>query len=168
MSLPAHISDGLRDVARRFGDADVEYAVGGSVMLHLRGIDIAVGDIDVVVRAGARREVADALAGLRVEDPTSREPWRTDWFLRAWLETAGGEVALDVMGGLALMIEGSLVRFPHVVEMSVPGNGVDIPLAPLAHWYHIYQIHNPARAALIRPHLDDAAIARAAAELSIR
>ena len=137
-------------------------------MLRLRGIEVAVGDIDVVVEGAAGETVAGALADLQVENPAGHDPWRTDWFLRTRLHTAQGLVSVDVMGGLALMIEGKLVRFPLVVETWVPISGIEIPVASLAHWYHIYQTHNPSRALAIRTHLEDTAIARAAAELSIR
>jgi hypothetical protein len=71
------------------------------------------------------------------------------------------------MGGLALTIDGRHIRFPVVVERQELVGGVEIPLASLAHWYHIYRVHNPDRAVLVRAHLDEATIERAARDLSI-
>lgn len=167
MALSVNHRRALADVARIFGEADVQYQVGGSAMLALHGFDVAVGDIDVVVAGSARDRVDAALVDLVIEIPVRREPWRTDWLIRAQLQMPDGPVGLDVMGGLALVIDGSVARFPLVVERHVSIDGWEIPLAPLAHWYHLYRVHNPEKAALIRKRLDDAAVREAACALSI-
>ena len=168
MALPAPIAFGLGEVSRRFDNAGVAYVVGGSTMLRLSGIDVTVGDIDVVVAGSDRAAVDVAIEGLIVEFPDRREPWRTEWLVRGTLETPAGSVALDVMGGLALIIDGKHIRFPLVVERRETVGGYEVPLACLAHWYHVYRVHNPDRAMLIRKHLDEATLERAARDLSIR
>ena len=167
MTLPEHVRGGLGETARRFEEAGIAYQLGGSAMLRLSGFDIAVGDIDVVVAWADRDAVVEALEGLAIEEPPRAGPWRTDWLIRATLDTGTTTVGLDAMGGLALMIEGVLVRFPLTIERSVAVDRWDIPLAPLAHWYHIYRVHNPAKAAQIRQRLDLATVRKAARELSI-
>lgn len=167
MALPPPIRLGLIQMARRFDEADVAYLVGGSAMLNLRGIEVPVGDIDLVVAASQRRSVECALRDYPMEIPPQRDPWRTDWLIRASVETVAGVARIDVMGGLALIIDGSLARFPLVADLQVDFHGIEIPLANLGHWYHLYRAYNPDKAALIRPHLDTATIEQAARALSI-
>ena len=165
--LERRLLDPLTEVARRFEAGDVEYYVGGSLLLRLCGYDVPVGDIDVVVPADSRSRVRRALDGLDLEAPASSDPWRTSWLLRATVETGSGSIGLDVMGGLALVIDGEVARFPFA-----PGRRVDlgthlVPLGDTAAWYHLYRVHNPARAALVAGRLSDAEIMDAARRLSI-
>jgi hypothetical protein len=167
MTLPEHVRNGLGETARRFEEAGIAYQLGGSAMLRLSEFDVAVGDIDVVVAGADRDAVVEALEDLAIQEPPGAGLWRTDWLIRATLDVGTTTVGLDVMGGLALMIDGVLVRFPLTIERSVVVDGWEIPLAPLAHWYHIYRVHNPAKAAQIRERLDVATVRKAARELSI-
>lgn len=165
--LESRLQDALIDLAQRFAAADVDYYLGGSLMLLLSGYDVAVGDIDVVVAAESRPQVVDALAGCEIGTPPSREPWRTGWLLRTTLATTSGSVGLDVMGDLGLVIEGTLVRFPTAPERHVDVGGNLVPLGNVADWYHLYRVHNPARAAVIAAGLSDDQIMEAAQRLSI-
>lgn len=165
MALPAAVAAALVDIVPTFHQAGVEVAVGGSVMLALNGMDVTPEDIDVVVAAD--RNLVAAILPMRSEPVPRRGSWRTGWLLRTDWPTSSGEVAFDVIGGLAVEIEGVLASFPFRVEREVTVEGVAIPLAPLSHWYHLYRVHNPARAALIRSRLDATVIAAAAAELGL-
>jgi hypothetical protein len=165
--LEPRLRDALIDLAQRFAAADVDYYLGGSLMLYLSGYDVSVGDIDAVVAAGSRPQVVDALAGHEIGTPPSREPWRTGWLLQTTMETASGSVGLDVMGDLGLVIEGTLVRFPVAPERHVDIGGNLVPLGNVADWYHLYRVHNPPRAAVVAGGLSDDQIMEAARRLSI-
>lgn len=165
--LEPRLRDALAEVARRLAVDDVRYYVGGSLMLSLSGYDVAVGDIDLVVSADARPQVIAALAGLQLDEPESKDPWRTKWLLRTALETASGIVSLDVMGDLALVIDGEVVRFPVAPRRHVTVGEHRVPLGDLAAWYHLYRVHNPARAAVVAAKLSDGEIMAAAHRLSL-
>jgi hypothetical protein len=166
MPIPPAIAGAVTEVAAGFRRAGIDLAVGGSVMLALNGIAVVPHDVDVVVEAADREAVA-AILPAPTESVPRRGPWRTAWLLRTEWPVPGGGVGLDVIGGLALEIDGALARFPLIVERAVMLSGIVIPLAPLAHWYHLYRVHDPAKAGLIRPYLDPAAITAAAAELGL-
>jgi hypothetical protein len=165
--LERRLQDALVEVARRFAAADVDYCLGGSLMLRLCGYEVAVGDIDVYVSADVRRPVTQALRGLDVKEVQGSEPWRTRWLLRTELETGSGSVGLDVMGGLALVIDGEVTRFPATAQRHVEVGDQRVPLGDVAAWYHLYRVHHPARAAVVAGLLSDDEIMGAAQRLSI-
>ena len=165
--LEPRLQHAITEVASRFAAAGVDYYVGGSLMLRLCGYHVEVGDIDVVVAAGARRQVMDALADLRIDEPQHVEPWRTAWLLRTDLDTVAGSVRLDIIGELAIVIDGELARFPFAPSSQVALGDVRLPLGDVAAWYHLYRVHNPARAALVASRLSDEEIMAAARRLSI-
>ncbi len=167
MTLEPRLRDALTDVARRFAAADVDYYLGGSLMLRLRGYEVGVGDIDVVVGAADRMRVVQALETLDTRTQHGGEPWRTEWLLRTTIETDSGSVGLDVMGGLALVIDGEVARFPVTYRDHVDLGDCRVPLGDVAAWYHLYRVHNPARAAVVAGRLSDDEIMAAAEWLSI-
>ena len=140
--LDEPLRSGLLEITRRLQGAGIEFQVGGSLMLRLHGYDIEPGDIDLVVGTDLRGEVERVLHDLPIEEPPHREPWRTDWFLRVTLSMPGGDVGVDVMGGLALFVDGVLVRLPESPATSVAVEGTEIPLASRADWYHLSRVHN--------------------------
>ena len=165
--LEPRLRDALTDVTRRFAAADIAYYLGGSLLLRLRGYEVMVGDIDVVVGADDRLRVVRALESLDVSTPQSSEPWRTGWLLRTAVKTDSGSVGVDVMGGLALVIDGEVAQFPVAPRGHVDLGGYRVPLGDVAEWYHLYRVHNPARAALVAGRLSDDEIMAAAERLSI-
>jgi Fe-S cluster biogenesis protein NfuA len=76
-------------------------------------------------------------------------------------------VGIDVIGDLRVGIDDAIAHFPVMVERWIPLGGVDIAVAPLRHWYHLYRMHRPERAALIATMLSDAEILAGAHELGI-
>jgi Fe-S cluster biogenesis protein NfuA len=165
--LPEPIESALAEIAARFRQAGIKYQVGGSVMLRSAGLDVAVGDIDIVVAADSRRAVMEIFAGRRIEEPARAEPWRTRWFIRTDWSTEMGEAQVDVMGGLAIVVDGEVARLPLEDGSVIDIGGLDVPVAPLAHWYHIYRAHDPRKAALLASLLTDAEILAAANDLQI-
>lgn len=163
--LPPTIQDTLLDIVARLDAADVEYGVGGSAMLALRGIDVSVGDLDLVVR-GADRVAAERVFPVRTErEQTPR--WRSDWSFRGEWYVDDTTVGVDVIGNLRMSIDGVVVEFPIVAEDSTTVAGVEVRLAPLRHWYHLYRMHKPERAALAAMLLSDEEIIAGARELGI-
>ncbi len=163
--LPKPMSIALAEIADRLDSAGIAYCIGGSAMLALVGFDTSVGDIDVVVDPEARGDVERIFSDHY--ERQSVEPWRSEWLLRArW--TAGGEtVGVDVIGGLGLIIDGSLAKFPVRHDTTASLDGIAVALAPLAHWYHLYRVHTPVKAEMIASRLTDDDLVCAAAELGI-
>jgi Fe-S cluster biogenesis protein NfuA len=165
--LPTGIQTALLEVVSRFNQAGIVYEVGGSVMLRLAGLDVPVGDVDIVVGADSRADIVASISDRQLEEPTSRDPWRTAWFMRTGWPVDDVEVGVDIMGGLALVIDGELAQFPVGMGTTAIVGGITIPLGSLPHWYHLYRVHDPTKAALLAARLTDAEILAAAADLQI-
>ena len=165
--IDSALATATQGIAERFRTAAIDFQLGGSLMLALSGFEIAVGDVDVVVGEDAHDQVVAALAGIPVTAPPGKAQWGTGFLLRASWPVDRRGVGVDIMGGLALLIDGQMVSFPPIADRNVDLQGTSIPLAPLRHWYHLYRVHNPARASLIAGRLSDDEIMQGAAELSI-
>ena len=155
----------LADLATRFELAGVPYVLGGSAMLRLNGLEVTVGDLDIVVDGSSRHAIESMLG--EFSEPPSREPWRSQWFLRSEWSVAGASVPVDIIGDMALMIDGEETGFPFDVERYADIGGASIPLAPLRQWYHLYRVHDPLKAILVAEQLSDEEILEGAAELGI-
>jgi len=159
--LAPQIQSALLEIVGLFEAAGIGYYVGGSVMLALRGFDVAPVDIDFIVDGSARPQIEAIFAG-EASEP-DRGPWRSRWLLRTrWEGTP-----IDVIGDLALEVDGTKARFPLVAEEDARVRGAVVPLGTLRHWYHLYRVHKPARAELIAEVLTDDEIVQGAAELGI-
>jgi Fe-S cluster biogenesis protein NfuA len=165
MMLPAAIETALIDIAKRLDDHDIDFCVGGSVMLALNGFEVAVGDIDIVVAAPARAAVDEIF--VEQTQRTRTEFWRSDWAVGCAWFTPAGDVGVDIIGDMRVAIDGGIARFPIMVERWSALGDIDVPVAPLRHWYHVYRVHNPAKATLIAGRLTDQEIIIGAGELGI-
>ncbi len=159
--LAPRIQSALVEIIGLFEAAGIDHYVGGSVMLALRGFDVAPVDIDFLV-AGADRSLVETIFADTATEP-DRDPWRSSWLLR----TSWDGNPIDVMGDLALQIDGAEARFPLVADNHTRVRDVVVALGPLRHWYHLYRVHNPARAEMIATVLGDDEIVAGAAELGI-
>ena len=145
----------LHAVVTRLG---VPVLLGGSGLLHALGLDVRVGDIDLVARAEDRAAV-EALSWWRGTTTAPTELMRSAW--KATLDVDGVEV--DVIGGLA-WLEGD-----RVVQMQFRAEGEweGVALAPAAHWLLFYERYKPERALQLAPLVADDVRAAALAELGL-
>jgi len=163
--LASPISDALIEIVARLEHSEVEYCVGGSVMLALNGFDVEPGDIDIAVRGDARPAIVGMFAD-HIDRPRT-DLWRSEWALRAEWDVGGVPVGVDVMGDLRVNVDGVEAGFPVVAGRKVLVDGHDVVLAPLRHWYHLYRMHRPEKAAMIASLLSEEEIAFGARELGI-
>lgn len=159
---------GLADVARRLAACGVEFVVGGSAMLACRGVDVTVGDLDVCVSAEHLENVCAAFGAERshVSDDAP-DPWKSAWLLATAVDTSAGPVPVDVMGDLAIVVDGVVVHFPARADDVVAVSGVPVAFDSMWHWYHLYRVHDPARAALIAAVAGPEHLDRAGADLGL-
>jgi hypothetical protein len=152
----------LEAVALRLEAAGVEFLLGGSALLHALGLDVAVRDIDLVLRSGDRERL-QAVAG---------EWWRsastdtTPYFRSAWKATLDVDgVEVDGLGGLAWVRGGRVVEMPFRAAGEWRCGAAAVPLAPPEHWLVLYEGYRPERAAALAPVVGAEGRARALAEL---
>ncbi len=134
----------LETIARALNGAGVRWAVGGSLMLYLRGAVGEFHDIDLVVSAeDAERaeKILDAIAR-RIGAPPSKEKarvFRSTNFAQYVLDG----VDVDLMAGMAVRAEG--VEFSDPFDALGPdwvsgAAGEPVPLAAMEDWYVLYAL----------------------------
>jgi hypothetical protein len=145
----------LHDVVARL---DAPVLLGGSGLLWAHGLDVRVGDVDLVARVQDRAAV-EALPWWRQTTTTPTELMRSAW--KAALDVDG--VVVDVIGGLAWRDGDRVVAMPFRAE----GEWEGVALAPLAHWLLLYERYKPERALQLAPLVADGVRAAALAELGL-
>lgn len=166
--LAPRLRGALAEVARRLSHGDVPFVVGGSAMLACRGLDVVVGDLDICTTGDQLDVVLTALESLNpVVRREAPPPWRSTWLVRAAFP--GDNAAVDVIGDLAIDIDGTVARFPVDVDHAdvVDVEGVAVAFDSMWRWYHLYMVHNPARAAQIADVAGPGDLEDAASELGL-
>jgi hypothetical protein len=151
----------LQAVAARLAAGGIGFLLGGSGLLHALGLDVAVRDIDLVLRSEDRAAV-EALPWWVATTTEPTELMRSAW--KATLEVDGVEV--EALGGLAWWTGERVATMPFRAEGTWRCGDVDIPLAPAAHWLLLYERYKPARARELAPLVGAARRAAALGELS--
>src|SRR3954467_11067952 len=97
--MRAPLEAALEAVALRLHAAGVPFLLGGSALLDALGLDVEVGDIDLMLRPSDRAAFEDACSAWLVSFTTEPGPVLTsDW--KATLEVAGVEV--EGLGGIGI------------------------------------------------------------------
>jgi hypothetical protein len=155
----------LEAVVLRLQGAGVPVLLGGSALLHALGLDVRVGDLDLVARARDRDALEAAAGGwwraIATEPtPLLRSAWKAS--------LAVGGVHVDVLGDLAWTLAdgGPAVTMPFRAEGTWRCGEAEVPLAPAAHWLLLYERYRPDRAAALAPLVGPRARAAALAELA--
>ena len=97
----------LQKIAHRFNEANVEWALGASMLLYFKGIVSEVHDIDLMVSirdAELVREILSEMGELHPANPISNPMYRTKIFM----EFTIASVDIDVMAGFAIVNEGKI------------------------------------------------------------
>lgn len=163
--LEPAVSAELAAVADALSTAGIAFLLGGSALLVLSGIDVPVRDLDLYTDQSDPGAVVVALRDWQCEvRGGGPEPWHSAWVLRA---NRGSGISVDMIGGLAVMIDGELAQFPVAMAKWVEVAGRAVPLAPLAQWYHLYRVHNPAKADRIAAQIGPSELRAAAGALGI-
>jgi hypothetical protein len=142
-------------VSKALTEAGIVHAVGGSAMLHLKGIVSTYGDIDIVVRVMDKdiiETVMGRLAG-RVASPVD-PAYGTCVFMTYELEGC----RIEIIGGYHVRSDPmgrTYVFDTHMIERHVTMDGVSVPLAYLSDWETWYAlIGRDSRVSEIRQAID--------------
>jgi hypothetical protein len=158
------VAAALEAVALRLGGAGIPFLLGGSALLHARGVPVAVGDLDLVLRPADHdplRAAAGAWWGGSTTETTElfRSPWK------ATLDVDG--VQVDALGGLAWAVGGRVARMPFTAHGTWRCGTTDIALSSAAAWLLLYERYRPDRAAALAPHVSAAERELAERELGL-
>ena len=143
--MRAPLEAALEAVALRLHEAGVPFLLGGSALLDALGLEVEVGDVDLMLRPEdrARFEAACApwLASVTTEPG---EVLSSDW--KATLDVDGVEV--DGLGGLGFT-GGPAVPFRAAGTRRY--GAADVPLCDPAVWLDLYRAYKPEKALLLEP-----------------
>ncbi len=130
----------LKEIAAAFGERQILWAVGGSLLLYFKGKVSAFQDIDLMVYepdGEKARAVLEALGTLHPPKPRGR--YRT----RHFLEFTIRGVEVDMMAGMVIL-EGETAHdcslTPDQVAEYYLLEGQAIPLQDLALWKEYYRL----------------------------
>ena len=154
----------LAALVHRLDAYDISYALGGSMMLHLRGLTDDVADIDVAVHGGAKDAVRSATQAWWIgERPNDRSAFASEW--RVKLDVDG--VAAHLFGGFAVMRDERRIELPLRSDAAVEIAGASVALAPLEVWWLAYGAYRPERAEVVAQVVDRARCAALLDELEL-
>lgn len=139
----------LKKIAHRFNEVRIEWALGASLMLFLKGIVSEFHDIDLMVSvqdAERARAILSEMGELCPPNPNSNPMYQTETFLEFRIDS----IEVDVMAGFAVVNEGKVIdcslRENQITEKVLLGTEV-IPLqAPLL-WCNYYRLMGRAEKA---------------------
>lgn len=95
----------LKKIAHRFHAAQIEWALGASMMLYFKGLSPAFHDIDLMVSEQDAERAGAILSEMGKLCPPCREPdprYRTKVFLEFTIDAIG----VDVMAGFGIVRDG--------------------------------------------------------------
>lgn len=122
-------------IAKCLNDKGVRYAVGGSVLLYLKGIDFNFNDLDLMIQEEDVVKAREALSEIGEYHPNDRSS-----NAKVFEEFAVDGLDIDVISGLVITAYGKTYDYSFKNEgvEFVEIEGVKIPLDSLDRWYDIY------------------------------
>ena len=132
----------LQKIAHRFNEANVEWALGASMLLYFKGIISEVHDIDLLVSipdAELVRKILSEMGELHLADLLPDPMYRTKVFMEFTIDS----VDVDVMAGFTIVSEGKVYDCSlckeQIVERMTLGTEI-IPLQSPILWCKYYRL----------------------------
>jgi hypothetical protein len=148
--MRAPLEAALEAVALRLTGHGVPFLLGGSALLDALGLDVAVRDIDLMLRPEDRARFEAACEAWLREVTTEPGPVLTSAW-KATLDVRGVEV--EGLGGLA--VAGGPAAPFRCCGVRRYGS-VDVPLCDPSVWLELYRVYKPERAALLEAYVNGA------------
>jgi hypothetical protein len=141
--MHAPLEAALEAVALRLHAAGVPFLLGGSALLDALGLDVEVGDVDLMLRP-SDRDVFEAACGEWLVEVTTEpgEVLTSEW--KATLDVDGVEV--EGLGGIGVAGGGAA---PFVAAGSRRYGSADVRLCDPAVWLELYRLYKPEKARLL-------------------
>lgn len=130
----------LSYIGKRLNEADITWAVGGSILLNKFGFIDKPKDIDIFISIDDIEKADEILKSIG-----EKKEWKNDstYSTKYFYEYIVNEVDVDVMSGLAMNHSNGTFRYifdkNSISDFKII-NGVNIPFTSLEDWYVIYQL----------------------------
>lgn len=145
----------LAAVGKEFNNKSITWAVGGSLLLYIKGITDTFQDLDLMV---SEKDIHMAEKILRemgkAQPPHPDAQYRTRYFLEFVVE----DVDIDVISGFVIMKDGIAWECPlrsEDIRETFQVGGVAVPLQSLEKWENYYHLMGrEKKAGMIRDYLE--------------
>jgi hypothetical protein len=128
----------LFEVSQKFNDLPIIYGVGASTMLKLRGIDISVHDIDIMVKDDQyilAYECLKTFCDEQIVEPSNL--FKTLHFKR--FNYKG--IDIDLMSGMGIVHESGIFKYNFdVAEKCFDLENISIPICFMEDWFVFYHL----------------------------
>lgn len=132
----------LQKIAHRFNEAHVEWALGASMLLYIKGIVSEFNDIDLMISNNdveCVKEILSEMGEIHPSNPKPNAMYRTKTFMEFTIDS----VDVDVMAGFSIVSEGKLfdcsLHKEQIVERILLGTEI-VPLQSPLLWCKYYRL----------------------------
>lgn len=124
-------------IAKALNEKGVRWAVGGSVLLYLKGIDFNFNDLDLMIHEDDVLKAREALSAIGEYHPNKHKS-----NAKVFDDFTVDGLDVDVISGLIITAYGKDYdcSFKNEGIEHIEIDGVDIPLDSLDSWYEIYSL----------------------------
>lgn len=130
----------LQRIAKELNREKIEWGLGGSLLLFVRGIVDQFGDIDLIVKESDVLRVNRLLNKMGILVPKEEDPiYHSKGFFQFDIDG----VIVQVMSNLTVKYDDKLYTVPfdeHSIDKWEPFGQEKLPLMYLEDWYVIYQL----------------------------
>ncbi len=132
--------DVLSKIAEQLNKENIIWAVGGSLLLYIKGKVTEFNDIDIMAAEEDVKRLKEILLTLgELQPPNPNVQYKTKYFLEFVID----QVEVDVMAGFVIVHGGKDYYFPLKVEdikEYTTINAQRIPLQSLEQWKQYYEL----------------------------
>lgn len=135
----AHKIEVLKKIGHALDEAQITWALGGSMLLYLKGITETIHDIDLLVAEEDARHAKEILRQMGTLLPPNP---KAEYRPRCFLEYVIDDVNLDLMAGFVIVQNGIAHECPLLqkdIERVQITDDCVLPLHSLAKWKQYYE-----------------------------
>nr|WP_294487967.1 hypothetical protein [uncultured Anaerosporobacter sp.] len=130
----------LSELATKFNNANITWAIGASMLLFFKGYTSEFHDIDIMVSEEDDAKLKEIMLTVGELQPQNHnEAYKTKCFL----EFVVDGVDIDVMAGFTIVNKGKEFYYPlkeNSIHDYIEVNGVEIPLGSIKEWRNYYSL----------------------------
>lgn len=130
----------LTQIGQAFNKHQIGWAVGGSLLLYLKGYVDAFNDLDIMVLEDDVLKAKEIIESwIQLETPPASEHFRSKYFFQCKLDG----VDIDLVAGMKIVKDNQVhdcaLRLEDIDE-TIMINEVKIPLHSIERWTYFYQL----------------------------
>lgn len=130
----------LKEIAQKFNQADITWALGASMLLYFKGITSEFHDIDLMITNESVKVVREILSDMgELQPPNPNPKYQTKTFMEFVIHS----IDVDVMAGFSIFNDGKLydcsLKKEQIVEW-ISLDGEKIPLQSPSLWCEYYKL----------------------------